>query len=88
MSAARCVCAPTSNQAPCYQGQTHGHEGFLLEPHEAAALLRESQKNREVVFPYFIADELLGNKPPLPGRYVIDFGERDVFAANALQSAV
>jgi len=66
----------------CYQGQTHGHEGFLLAPHEAAALLKESPANSGVLFPYFIADDLLGNKPPLPGRYVIDFGTRDIFAAQ------
>ena len=66
----------------CYQGQTHGHEGFLLEPNEAKDLIRADKANSEVLFPFFITDELLGNKPPLPGRFVIDFGNRDVFAAK------
>jgi hypothetical protein len=67
----------------CYQGQTHGHEGFLLQPNEARDLLRADASNREVIFPYLIADDLLGNKPPQPGRFVIDLNRcDDVFTAR------
>lgn len=71
-----------SESAVCYQGQTHGHEGFLLNPVEAAYILRRSKTNGEVIFPYLTADDLLTNKPPQPSRYVIDFYPRDVIAAG------
>lgn len=66
----------------CYQGQTHGHEGFLLSPDEAATLRKAASRNAEAIFPYFIADELIGKKPPLPQRYAIDFHPRDVITAS------
>ncbi|MEJ7815672.1 MAG: DNA methyltransferase [Rubrobacter sp.] len=66
----------------CYQGQTHGHEGFLLTPEEAREMIERSSLNAEVTFPYMIAEDLLGNKPPAPSRYVIDFHPRDLFGAN------
>jgi len=71
-----------ANSEACYQGQTHGHEGFLLTPSEATAMIRQSKDNGEVIFPYLIGDDLLSEKPPLPQRYVIDFHPRDVFAAS------
>lgn len=56
----------------CCQGQTHGHEGFLVTPEEATNLCRASAMNREVVIPYLIAEELLGNVGGRPSRHVID----------------
>jgi type II restriction/modification system DNA methylase subunit YeeA len=66
----------------CYQGQTHGHEAFLLTPEEATAALRTDAQNVEVLFPYLTADELFATKPPRPKRYVIDFHPRDVLGAG------
>ena len=66
----------------CYQGQTHGHEGFLLGMDEAAAMLKVSSKNAEVLLPYLTGDDLLSHQPPAPQRYVIDFQPRDVLAAG------
>lgn len=71
-----------ANSEACYQGQTHGHEGFLLTPSEAASIIRQSKDNASVIFPYFIADDLLSEKPPLPQRYVIDMHPRDVLASS------
>jgi SAM-dependent methyltransferase len=70
------------NSGACYQGQTHGHEGFLLTPQEAAAMIRQSKNNAEVIFPYLIADELIGGNPPIPQRYVIDFHPRNLMNCN------
>ena len=36
----------------CYQGQTHGHKGFLLTPAEAAELVTQDPASSSVVFPY------------------------------------
>lgn len=70
------------NSGACYQGQTHGHKGFLLTTQQATAMIRQSQNNAEVIFPYLIADELIGGKPPIPQRYIIDFHPRDLFTSQ------
>lgn len=70
------------NSEACYQGQTHGHEGFLLTLNEAATMIRQSKNNAEVIFPYLIGDDLLSEKPPLPKRYVIDLHPRDILTAS------
>ncbi|MFQ5541608.1 MAG: DNA methyltransferase [Candidatus Binatia bacterium] len=65
----------------CYQGQTHGHSGFLLSSKEAVALLKSDSRNTEVIFPYMTFNDMLTTNPPRPKRNVIDFHPRDVFAA-------
>ena len=60
----------------CFQGQTHGHEGFLLSPERAEALFNNDAKNRDVIFPFLTANDLLSTYPPTPKRYVIDFHPR------------
>lgn len=65
----------------CYQGQTHGHSGFLLSRATAEGLLRRDPRFGQVLFPYLTADDLLGQRDGLPTRYVIDFGTRDVHEA-------
>jgi len=63
----------------CYQGQTNGHAGFLLNPDERAALLRAEPAAEEVTFPFLIAEDMIGRIDSLPSRYVIDFQPRDIF---------
>ena len=62
----------------CYQGQTHGHEGFLLQPVEVQAILKRHPDYKDVLFPFLIGDDLLGGIPPKPSRFVIDFQERSL----------
>jgi hypothetical protein len=57
----------------CYQGQTHGHEGFLLQPIEAQSMMKLHPDYERVLFPFLIGDDLLGGIPPKPSRFVIDF---------------
>lgn len=45
-------------------------------------MIERSSNNAEVIFPYLIANDLLGNKPPAPSRYAIDFHPRALFGAN------
>ena len=66
----------------CYQGQTHGHEGFLLTPDEAATMIEQDAENSSVLFPYLIANDFLGRKDCLPSRYVIDFENMDMLSAS------
>ena len=70
----------------CYQGQTHGHEGFLLSTDEALEEIDSDHKNAEVLFPYLIANELIGRKDSLPTRYVIDFQPRSLLEAQTYKS--
>lgn len=71
----------------CYQGQTHGHEGFLLTESDAETLIKKEPASRAVVFPFLTADEMLGVVGSVPHRYVIDFHPRDIMAARAFKQA-
>lgn len=64
------------NSKACYQGQTHGHEGFLLTFKEAAQLIEKEPDVKEVIFPYLIAEDLIGNIHSQPSRCIIDFQPR------------
>ena len=66
----------------CYQGQTHGHEAFVLSPEEAKEMVTKEPRCREVIFPYLIADDLLGTTSSLPTRFVIDFSGHDIVSAS------
>lgn len=67
----------------CYQGQTHGHEGFLLTRDEAESFIRTGKKNKDVIFPYLTVDEMLDRLDSGPARWVVDFHPRDVLAARS-----
>lgn len=67
----------------CFQGQTHGHDGFLLSPDEAKVAIANDKANAKVLHPFLIADELIGRKDGLPTRYVIDFHPRSLLEAKA-----
>jgi hypothetical protein len=69
----------------CGQGQTHGHVGFLLDKDKAAAMIRADRRNASVLKPYMTADEFLSSNPPAPGRFVIDFGSRDINEAGIFE---
>ena len=75
-----------ANRKPkrCFQGQTHGHEGFLLGPSEAAALVGSDPSSAPVVHPYMTFDDMLTTSPPRPKRYAIDLSRcGDVFVASS-----
>jgi SAM-dependent methyltransferase len=74
-----------SNKKPkkAFQGQTHGHDGFLLEVDTAKKALKKSIKYHEVVKPYLIGDEMVANKDSQPKRFVIDFTDMDIIKASS-----
>lgn len=74
--------AVNARSETCYQGQTHGHEGFLLSIEEASAIIQQAKNNSEILFPYMIANDLLSRRPPSPRRYVIDLHPHDVLTAS------
>lgn len=67
----------------CYQGQTHGHSAFLLSVEKASSIINMNSKYADVLHPFLIANELIGNKNSLPNRYVIDFSELDLLTAKS-----
>jgi len=71
----------------CFQGQTHGHKGFLLTPERALALYNEDGSNRDVIFPFLTANDMLSTFPPSPKRYVIDFHPRDLIESSKYTTA-
>ena len=72
VSTARPIYANAFSTA-CYQGQTHGNDGFLLSPEEARNLIKGDKGLKPYLHPYMITDDLIGTKDGLPTRYVIDF---------------
>ena len=61
-----------------FQGQTHGHEGFLLEKNDGLKILKKHPNYAEVLKPFLIGDELVAAAGAQPSRFVIDFTLMDV----------
>ncbi len=64
-----------------FQGQTHGHEGFILDKKEGLRLLKENKKHERVIKPFLIGDAMVSNIGSQPDRFVIDFTEFDMNGA-------
>lgn len=74
--------ATNADSESCYQGQTHGHAGFLLSPSESRSI-KSDDSSACCVHPYLIGDDILGNRDGKPSRFVIDLNHcKDVFAAR------
>jgi hypothetical protein len=74
VSTARAIKANSSSTA-CYQGQTHGNEGFLLSSEHARHLIATDKRLERYLHPFMITEDLVGTKDGRPSRYVIDFEE-------------
>ena len=65
-----------------FQGQTPGHNGFVLSSNEAREMIAADLFSREVIFPYLTGDDLVGERGGKPSRYIIDFGGRSLDEAR------
>ncbi len=65
----------------CFSGQVAGHEGFVLQPNEAAKLIGADARNREVVHPFLIGRDMLSGDGS-PSEWVIDFQTRTMLEAS------
>ncbi|MGC2412013.1 MAG: type IIL restriction-modification enzyme MmeI [Stellaceae bacterium] len=72
VSTAQPIKANASSTA-CYQGQTHGNDGFLLSVEQAQNLIKTQKNLVPYLHPYMITDDLIGSNDSLPSRYVVDF---------------
>lgn len=59
------------------QGQTHGHEGFILSFEQAAEIKTLDQSSENVVHFYLIGDAMIGRPGGRPDRFVIDLNHCD-----------
>ncbi len=62
-----------ANQNKSFQGSKPYGQGFVLQPHEAQALLNKDARNADVIFPYLIGEDLNSRFDQSPSRYVINF---------------
>ncbi len=76
-----------ANEEPklVFQGQNPVHEGFFLEPQEAARMIEEDPHHREILFPYMIGRDLVEDGRPT--RWIIDFAQREMTQAMRYRSA-
>lgn len=71
----------------CLQGQTHGHEGFLLGPEDVGRILADPT-SASAVHPYLTGDDMLTSVGGYPTRWVIDLSAcDDLYAAAAHHAA-
>jgi hypothetical protein len=61
------------NEGKSFQGSIVLGKGFVLEPHDAEALIAKDPRNKEVLFPYLNGDDLNNNPDQSPSRWVINF---------------
>jgi tRNA G10 N-methylase Trm11 len=75
------------NQKPkcVFQGQNPVSRGFFLTEEQAVGMIKAEPKCREVIFPYMIGRDLVEDSAP--SRWVIDFAQRDQFAAREYELA-
>ena len=66
-----------------FQGIIPGHHGFRIDPDKAEQFIRSNNRNREILKPYLIGDDLLGQSEGQPSRYVIDFFGLNILEARA-----
>ena len=69
-----------------FQGNTPGHDGFVLTPSQAKSIAKADAASRAVVFPYLIGREILSGDGK-PDRFIIDFGDADMLKARAAEAA-
>jgi hypothetical protein len=62
-----------ANRDLCFQGSVVVGMGFVLSSEEAEAMLSADPRNREVVRPYLIGEDLNSRPDGSPSRWVIDF---------------
>jgi hypothetical protein len=77
----------SANENPkrVFVGQVHHNDHFLLSPEQAAKMLRAHPDYREILFPYLTGEDLLNAGRPT--RWIIDFGQRELFQAMKFTAA-
>jgi type II restriction/modification system DNA methylase subunit YeeA len=74
-----------AEKGKCFQGQTQGHEGFLIKTDEAKIIISQNKTFSDVLKPMLIGNDLLGKLNSLPSRYVIDFSPKDLLTSKSFK---
>jgi len=61
-----------------FQGQTHGHSGFLLSIKRGNELINKDKRNSNIIKPFLIGDVLVSKFNSQADRFVIDFSLFDI----------
>ncbi len=61
-----------------FSGNITGSPGFLIPSAKAEQLVKRDKRNQQVLIPYLIGNDLVGNAKAKPSRYVIDFNDFDI----------
>lgn len=69
-----------------FVGVMPDHSGFVLSPSDRVDLVKKDPNSANVIYPYLIGRELV-NGDGTPGRFIIDFCDRDILDAKAFQAA-
>ena len=83
-----CVLQSSREPKKVFQGQTHGHDGFLLSKSSAMQILKDKPEYSEVLKPFLIADEMIANIGSQPERFVIDFTGKDLIEASKYRQLI
>jgi Eco57I restriction-modification methylase len=75
----------TENKGIAFQGCILWGKGFLLDASLAQAWITHDERNRDVVRPYLIGDDLNSRPDCSPARWVVDFDERDESIASTFE---
>ena len=68
-----------------FQGQTHGHQGFLLPKKDAESLISKNPALKLALKPFLTAQDFISGKNALPSRYVIDFSNKTLIQAQKIK---
>lgn len=74
----------TATRTPkrCLEGQQPGHTGFVIKTPDLERLTETDDDWSEVVFPFLNGDDLISGTFNRDPSWLIDFEERDIFAAK------
>ena len=73
------------NRNKSFQGHIPLGEGFIITEEKAKELISTDYKNKEVIFPYLIGQNINNNQDQKASRYAIYFDERDEDEAKMYQ---
>jgi hypothetical protein len=71
------------NEAKSHIGSVVLGLGFTVSPEEAQDLIKKNPKNREVLFPYLIGQEIYASPESTPNRWIINFFDWSLEQAEA-----
>jgi SAM-dependent methyltransferase len=70
-----------------FQGNTPGHDGFVLSLKEASEIVRRDVASKQVIFPYMTGRDLTSEPNAKPSRFIIDMSGYDALEISQFREA-